>query len=218
MSARKPANPAARPEPENEFVYLASASPRRAQLLQQLGVQHRPLVADAAEEDVESLEAEREGELPAAYVQRVTLAKLQAARARLRRRGLPEAPILTADTTVALGRRIMGKPRDAEHAAQMLQALSGRSHRVLTAVAVSAGRAQHLALNVSRVRFAELGQAPINRYIDSGEPFGKAGAYAVQGRMAAYIETISGSYSGIMGLPLFETTQLLLRARLTLAL
>ncbi len=201
----------------HSFVYLASASPRRAQLLDQLGVQHRPLLADD-KEDVEALEAERSGELPAAYVQRVTLAKLLAARGRLRRRGLPDAPILCADTTVALGRRILGKPADAERAAEMLQALSGRTHRVLTAVAVSAGTVHHLAVSLSRVRLAPLGHSAITRYIASGEPFGKAGAYAIQGRMAAYIEHIEGSYSGIMGLPLFETTQLLLRARLTLNL
>ncbi len=199
------------------FVYLASASPRRAQLLDQLGVKHRPLWADE-QEDVESLEIERSGELPHAYVQRVTLAKLQAARVRLRRRGLPEAPILTADTTVALGRRILGKPGDAAHAARLLQALSGRTHRVLTAVAVSAGPVHHLAVSLSRVRFAPLGSSAIQRYIDSGEPFGKAGAYAVQGRMAAYIQHIEGSYSGVMGLPLHETAQLLLRARVTLLL
>jgi septum formation protein len=210
-----PGTPHGPPPIGHPFVYLASASPRRAQLLDQLGVQYQPLLADE-QEDAEALEAERSGELPNAYVQRVTLAKLQAARARLRRRRLPEAPILTADTTVALGRRILGKPRDAEQAAEMLQALSGRTHRVLTAVAVSAGPVHHVAVNLSRVRFAPLSASSIQRYIDSGEPFGKAGAYAVQGRMAAYIEHISGSYSGVMGLPLHETAQLLLRARLSL--
>lgn len=199
------------------FVYLASASPRRAQLLDQLNVQHRPLLADE-QEDVEALEIERSGELPSAYVQRVTLAKLLAARARLRRRRLPDAPILTADTTVALGRRIMGKPADAEHAAALLQALSGRTHRVLTAVAVSAGPLHHLAVSLSHVRFATLSGGSIQRYVDSGEPFGKAGAYAVQGRIAAHIEHIAGSYSGIMGLPLHETARLLQRARVSLLL
>ncbi len=199
------------------FVYLASASPRRAQLLGQLGVQHRPLLADARE-DVEKLEVERSGELPAAYVQRVTLAKLLAARSRLRKRRLPDAPILTADTTVALGRRIIGKPTDAEHAAALLHALSGRTHRVLTAVAVSAGPVHHMAVSVSQVRFATLSSSSIQRYIDSGEPYGKAGAYAVQGRMAAHIEHMAGSYSGIMGLPLHETARLLHRARVSLLL
>jgi septum formation protein len=199
------------------FVYLASASPRRAQLLSQLGVAHRPLLADRTE-DVERLEEERSGEPAAEYVRRVTLAKLQAARARLARRRLPEAPILTADTTVVLGRRMLAKPRDPEHAAEMLRALSGRSHRVMTAVAVSAGRSNLLEVSVSRVRFAELSERSIRHYIDSGEPQGKAGAYAIQGRIAAWIEHIEGSHSGIMGLPLFETTRLLARAQVRMDL
>ena len=207
------------------FVYLASQSPRRAQLLQQLGVPQQPLPADEAE-DVEALEAERAGELPLAYVQRVARAKLAAARARLVRRGLPPAPILCADTTVALGRRIFGKPRDDAHAAQMLQALSGRSHRVMTAVAVApvtpASSARRgtvfAATSVSHVRFAALSGQAVARYIASGEPHGKAGAYAVQGRIAALIEHIAGSYTGIMGLPLHETAILLRRAGMHLEL
>ena len=201
--------------PSHAFVYLASQSPRRAQLLEQLGVAHRPLLADAAE-DVEHLEAERSGELPADYVRRVTLAKLAVARRRLARRGLPAAPILCADTTVAVGRRILGKPRDAAEAAATLRRLSGRTHRVLTAVALSAGRDTLLEMSVSRVHMAELSERSIQRYVDSGEPYGKAGAYAVQGRIAAWIERIEGSYSGIMGLPLFETTRLLSQARVRL--
>ncbi len=199
------------------FIYLASQSPRRAQLLEQLGVAHRPLLADKTE-DVEQLEQERSGELPAEYVRRVTLAKLLVARRRLERRGLPAAPILCADTTVAVGRRILGKPRDAEEAAATLRLLSGRTHRVLTAVALSAGRENFLAVSVSRVHMAELSERTIQRYIDSGEPYGKAGAYAVQGRIAAWIERIEGSYTGIMGLPLFETTRLLSQARVRLDL
>ena len=201
--------------PSHAYVYLASQSPRRAQLLEQLGVVHRPLLADAAE-DVEQLEAERSGELPADYVRRVTLAKLLQARRRLARRGLPEAPILCADTTVAVGRRILGKPGDADEAAATLRRLSGRTHRVLTAVALSAGRDTLLEMSVSRVHMAELSESSIQRYVDSGEPYGKAGAYAVQGRIAAWIERIEGSYSGIMGLPLFETARLLAQARVRL--
>ncbi len=204
----------------HEFVYLASQSPRRAQLLQQLGVQHRPLLPDQ-HEGAERLEETRSGETPDDYVRRVTLAKLLAARGRLTRRRLPAAPILTADTTVAVGRRILGKPADAEDAARMLRMLSGRTHRVLTAVAVSAGpdgRQAPLMVSVSRVRFAALSQATIDRYIASGEPFGKAGAYAIQGRIAAWIAAIEGSYTGIMGLPLYETTQLLSLARVRLDL
>ncbi|HSQ71690.1 MAG TPA: Maf family protein [Rubrivivax sp.] len=198
--------------PAHAFVYLASQSPRRRQLLDQLGVAHRPLLADATE-DVEQLEAERRGELPADYVRRVTLAKLHAARQRLARLRLPEAPILCADTTVAAGRRILGKPHDADEAAATLRILSGRSHRVLTAVAVGAGRRTLVDVNVSRVHLAPLSERSIQRYVASGEPFGKAGAYAVQGRIAAWIDRIDGSYTGIMGLPLFETAQLLQRAR-----
>ena len=130
--------------PSHAYLYLASQSPRRAQLLEQLGVAHRPLLADEAE-DVEQLEAERSGELPADYVRRVTLAKLLQARRRLARRGLPAAPILCADTTVAVGRRILGKPSDAAQAAATLRRLSGRTHRVLTAVARTARPAKRKA-------------------------------------------------------------------------
>ncbi len=201
--------------PQYPFIYLASASPRRRQLLDQIGVVHHPLLADEVE-DVEELEAERRGELPADYVRRVTLAKLQAARQRLLRRRLPAAPILCADTTVAAGRRILGKPRNAEEALATLRLLSGRTHRVLTAVAVGAGRQTLVEVNVSKVHVAPMSELSIRRYVASGEPFGKAGAYAVQGRVAAWIERIEGSYTGIMGLPLFETARLLTRARVAL--
>jgi septum formation protein len=194
--------------PMPDFIYLASASPRRAQLLDVLGVPHRPLLP-GPEEDAEALEAERAGESPADYVSRVTRAKLQAARRRLRARGLQPAPILVADTTVALGRRILAKPADAEHAAAMLRALSGRTHRVFTAVAVGRARRTELALSDSRVHVAPLSAADIAAYIRSGEPFGKAGAYGIQGRFAAWVQRIDGSYTGIMGLPLFETAALL---------
>ena len=195
------------------FVYLASQSPRRSQLLEQLGLAHELLLADP-DEDAESLEDLLPAEAPARYVVRVTGLKLEAAVARHRARKLPPAPILCADTTVALGRRMLGKPDSPEHAAEMLRALSGRSHRVLTAVAVGAGAgaAHILALSVSRVRFAALSQRSIELYVASGEPRGKAGAYAIQGRIAAWIEHIEGSYSGVMGLPLHETAQLLARA------
>jgi septum formation protein len=198
--------------PLHDHVYLASQSPRRRQLLDQLGVKHELLLADA-DEDAESLEATRHGELPRDYVERVTRAKLAAARSRLQRRGLRFAPILCADTTVALGRRILGKPMDADDAAATLAALSGRSHRVLTAVAVWDGRRTGFALSDSHVRFAPLPTEIIEAYVASGEPFGKAGSYAIQSSLAGWIERIAGSYSGIMGLPLYETTQLLRRAR-----
>lgn len=193
---------------EPAFIYLASQSPRRRQLLDQLGVRHE-LLLPADGEDAESLEAVRAGESPARYVQRVTALKLQAAMDRLQARGLPPAPVLCADTTVALGRSILGKPADAADAARMLRRLSGATHRVLTAVAVRHGRRQQAALSVSHVTFAAWTPAQIRAYVVSGEPMGKAGAYAVQGRAAAYIASMRGSYSGIMGLPLHETAQLL---------
>lgn len=195
----------------HDYLYLASQSPRRRQLLEQLGVRHE-LLLPQPHEDAEALETERDGELPADYCKRVTLAKLHAARRRLAELKRAPAPILCSDTTVALGRRILGKPRDAGHAIETLSALSGRTHRVITAVAVAAGRREWLAVSVSRVHFAEMPAEAIARYVAGGEPFGKAGAYAIQSGIAAWIERIEGSYSGIMGLPLFETAQLLRQA------
>jgi septum formation protein len=192
----------------HDFIYLASQSPRRRQLLEQIGVRCELLLPDATE-DAEALEAERAGELPLAYVQRVTRAKLHAASQRLTQRGLSPAPILCSDTTVALGRRIHGKPQDAADAAAILQQLSGRTHRVITAVAVASGKSESLAVSTSRVTFTEIDASTIERYIASGEPFGKAGAYAIQGAAGAWVARIDGSYTGIMGLPLFETAELL---------
>ena len=190
------------------FVYLASQSPRRRQLLEQLGVAYELLLPDA-DEDAEALEVVLPHEAPRAYVQRVTQRKLDAALARLKHRQLPLAPVLCSDTTVALGNTILGKPEDAPDAQRMLRALSGQTHRVLTAVTLGTPRKRAQALSVSHVRFATLTPQQIKAYAHSGEPLGKAGAYAVQGRAAAFIEHIRGSYSGIMGLPMFETAQLL---------
>jgi len=192
----------------HDFVYLASQSPRRRQLLDQLGVRHELLLA-APDEDAEALEAHVPGETPATYCARVTQLKLDAALRRLKARGLPAAPVLCADTTVALGTRVFGKPVDAADAVATLGRLSGRTHRVMTAVALGAGRTRRAALSVSTVRFAPLPRAAIEAYVASGEPFGKAGAYAIQSRIAGWIERIAGSYSGIMGLPLHETAQML---------
>jgi septum formation protein len=191
-----------------DFIYLASQSPRRRQLLEQLGVVCE-LLLPGADEDSEALEAVLAGEAPTAYVQRVTQLKLDAAVTRLKQRGLPPAPVLCSDTTVALGRRIYGKPDNAADAQRMLGELAGTTHRVLTAVAVQHKRKRLQALSVSRVTFAPMSKAQIEAYVASGEPMGKAGAYAVQGRVAMYISRISGSYSGIMGLPLHETALLL---------
>lgn len=198
------------------MIYLASQSPRRRQLLAQIGITPELLLPDASE-DAEALEAERAGEAPGTYVRRVTLAKLKASCVRRVARGLPEAPILCADTTVALGRQILGKPVDAADAARILALLSGQEHRVLTAVALAWGDGltqREMRVSESRVCFEPLTPEQIERYIASGEPMGKAGAYAIQSQAAAWISRISGSYSGIMGLPLFETAQLLARAGL----
>ena len=220
MSKRPSAQQPERPS----FIYLASQSPRRRQLLEQIGVRHE-LLLPRADEDAEALEAERPGELPADYVERVTRAKLRAAQRRWQASGLAAAPILCADTTVALGRRILGKPRDADDAAAMLRALSGTTHRVLTAVALAWRPTSTTptttttrwrvaeAVSASRVHFAAMPDAAINAYVASGEPFGKAGAYAIQSAIAAWSDHIAGSPSGIMGLPLYETAQLLRQAR-----
>lgn len=201
------------------FLYLASQSPRRRQLLDQLGVSHR-LLLPLPDEDAEALEAVLPNEPPEAYVRRVTLAKFEAAQARLQKlqtlqhssalppsegSDWPDAPILCADTTVALDHLILGKPQDAADASRMLHLLSGRSHRVLTAVVVNG----ECLLSTSEVQWRALSDADIQRYIATGEPMGKAGAYAIQSQAAAWTANINGSYSGIMGLPLFETAQLL---------
>jgi len=191
-----------------KFVYLASQSPRRRQLLEQLGVAYE-LLLPAADEDAEALEVVLPNEAPLSYVQRVTQLKLDAALQRLRDRKLPPAPVLCSDTTVALGRTILGKPANDADAKHMLATLSGKTHRVLTAVALGTARARQQAVSISRVTFAPMTPAQIRAYVASGEPMGKAGAYAVQGKAAAYISSLSGSYSGIMGLPMFETAQLL---------
>lgn len=196
-----------------KFVYLASQSPRRRQLLEQLGVRYELLLPDEGE-DVEALEATFKNEAPTCYVKRVTRLKLDAALTRLVERKLLPAPILCSDTTVALGRTIYGKPDDASHAEYMLSELSGRTHRVLTAVNVQHGLQRFEALSTSRVSFEAMTAAQISCYVASGEPFGKAGAYAIQGRVSMHITRINGSYSGIMGLPLWETASLLRAAGL----
>ena len=191
-----------------DFVYLASQSPRRRQLLEQIGVRYE-LLLPSPEEDSEALEMVKLGEAPLTYVKRVTQLKLEAAVARMKQRGLPQAPILCADTTVALGREILGKPQDDKDALRILKMLSGQTHRVLTAVAVASNRKRAICVSVSQVTFASMKLADIKSYIASGEPMGKAGAYGVQGLAATHISEIKGSYSGIMGLPLFETAHLL---------
>ncbi|PCE24979.1 septum formation inhibitor Maf [Paraburkholderia acidicola] len=197
------------------FVYLASQSPRRQELLQQLGVRFE-LLLPRPDEDAEALEAELPGEAAHDYVVRVCAAKAQAARARLVASSLTHAPILVADTTVTIDDAILGKPVDADDALAMLARLAGRDHDVLTAVAAvtADGALLPTVLSRSRVRFAAASGQMLRRYIATGEPTGKAGAYGIQGRAAEFVEHIDGSYSGIMGLPLFETAALLRAVRI----
>lgn len=194
-----------------QFIYLASSSPRRAQLLEQLGVKFQMLLADR-NENVETLEDPRSKELPADYVRRVAKLKLEAARRRMHKRHLKEAPILAADTTVALGRRILGKPANPADAREMLLALAGRTHRVLTAVAVSAGPHSLLSMSVTKLQFSRFSALAIDSYVESGEPRGKAGAYAIQGKAGSWVKHMEGSYTGVVGLPLHETAVLLRQA------
>jgi septum formation protein len=190
------------------FVYLASQSPRRRQLLEQIGVRYE-LLLPTPDEDAEALEIALPGEAPLSYVKRVTQLKLEAAMLRLKMRNLPKGPVLCADTTVALGREILGKPDNAQDALRILKKLSGNTHRVLTAVAIGEGKRRVSSVSISSVTFASMTSAEMKAYVASGEPMGKAGAYGVQGLAAAHIAVIKGSYTGIMGLPLFETADLL---------
>ena len=196
------------------YIYLASQSPRRQELLKQIGIRFEMLAAELGE-DTEALEVHLSNEKALAYVERVTLAKSATALARWQKSGKPWAPILCADTTVSLpgnpAGEILGKPSDAADAARILEMLSGKVHQVLTAIALTIKpETKPLCLvQVSEVEFAHLTQAQIADYIESGEPFGKAGAYGIQGLGGAFIPRIKGSYSGIMGLPIFEVSQLL---------
>ena len=193
-------------------IYLASRSPRRRELLSQIGVRfHLLLFRGKPETDPELAEAPHAGELPRAYVERVARAKALAGWRRLEQRDLPRAAVLSADTTVALGERILGKPADRREAAAMLAALSGLRHQVLTAVAVKQEAQLECVLSVSEVEFKELSAGEIRQYVATGECDDKAGAYAIQGRAAQFVSDLHGSFSGVMGLPLYETAQLLER-------
>ncbi|MDE1893668.1 MAG: septum formation inhibitor Maf [Xanthomonadaceae bacterium] len=184
------------------MLYLASQSPRRRELLQQLGASFALL-------DVDVPEQRDPGETPRAYVERVARDKAQAGLAALPAGDRDDALVLGADTEVVLDGEVFGKPRDAADAAAMLKRLSGRVHEVISAVWLMTPRRAQGEVCVSRVRFARLDEQRIARYVATGEPFGKAGAYAIQGGAAALIEHLEGSYSGVMGLPLFETARLL---------
>jgi septum formation protein len=193
-------------------IYLASRSPRRRELLAQIGVGFELLLfRNARDGDEEVDESPLEAEAPDDYVQRVCRAKAETGWRRMMQRHLPPAPVLSADTTVALGGRILGKPADRREAVAMLGELSGKRHEVLTAVAVKLDDQIESALSKSEVKLRELSEAEIRGYLATGDGDDKAGAYGIQGRFAQFIEEIRGSYSGIVGLPLFETAQLLER-------
>lgn len=187
------------------MIYLASASPRRMELLRQLGIRFEALPANV-------VETPHPGERPRDYVLRLARTKARRGAALVRERGLPIRPVLGADTEVVLRDQILGKPADRAHGFALLRRLSGRTHQVLTAICLLDQDEAYEAISESRVTFAPLGDADIERYWATGEPADKAGGYAVQGAAAAFIARIEGSYSGIVGLPLFELTRLLKRA------
>jgi septum formation protein len=187
-------------------IYLASRSPRRRALLEQIGVRFAALVDGDGDAVDESVHPE---ETPEAYVERVTRAKADAGWARMRNAGLAAAPVLAADTAVVADRRILGKPADRAEAARMLALLSARTHEVLTGVALRDAAGCGYALSRSRVTFRRLDDDEIRAYLATGEADDKAGAYAIQGHAAQFVADLAGSYSGVMGLPLFETAQLI---------
>ncbi|MBI3480902.1 MAG: septum formation inhibitor Maf [Nitrosomonadales bacterium] len=191
-------------------IYLASQSPRRRELLKQIGVNFELLLLRSdPRRNIEVDETPYADEDPERYVRRVCQAKAQAGFDALKMRNLPPFPVLAADTTVTLDGKIFGKPENAEHAAVMLRQLSGREHQVFSAVAISFKEHLEVALSTSTVRFAMLDEERIRRYLLTSEYTDKAGGYGIQGHAGAFIEHLSGSYSGVMGLPLFETVQLL---------
>jgi nucleoside triphosphate pyrophosphatase len=191
-------------------IYLASRSPRRRELLQQIGVAFDELLTpEGHDADVDETPLAREQ--PAAYVMRLACAKAALGGRQVATHGLAPHPVLAADTTVVLAGEIIGKPDDAEHACRLLRRLSGKTHEVMTAVAVARQDRTETALSVSTVEFRELDDAEIREYVATGEPLDKAGAYAIQGRAAAFVRVLRGSYSGVMGLPLVATAELLRR-------
>jgi septum formation protein len=193
-------------------LYLASKSPRRQQLLRQLDIEFETLLLREAigrERDV--IEGAQAAEAPAHYVERIARTKVQVGWQRMQDRKLAERPVLAADTEVTLDGDVFGKPRDADDAMAMIRRLSGRTHQVFTAVALRHRERIDVEVSVSKVTLRRLGAAEIERYVATGEPLDKAGAYGVQGRAAAFISRLEGSYSGVVGLPLYETAALLAR-------
>ena len=193
-------------------LYLASRSPRRRELLHQMGVEFDTLLfRDGGRADPQTDETPYPGEAPLAYVERVARAKAEHGLSILGVRKLPPQPVLAADTTLEFAGEIIGKPRDAADAVAILQRLSGQTHRVLTGVAVNYPGGSEFILSCSEVRFRVLDDDEIRHYVLSGEPMDKAGAYGIQGRAGMFVEYLAGSYTGVMGLPLCETGELLKR-------
>jgi septum formation protein len=192
---------------KKDFIYLASASPRRGELLRQIGVPFKVRAAEIAE-------VRADGERPEEYVRRLAAEKAEAVWARVA--VAAPRPVLAADTAVVLGGRVFGKPADAAEAEEMLVALSGRTHRVLTAVALRCDESSEAVLSESEVRFRSTTPEERAAYCRSGEPLDKAGGYGIQGRAAMFVEHLAGSYSGVVGLPLFETAALLTRCGVAL--
>jgi len=198
--------------PATRHVYLASRSSRRRELLKQIGVSFEILLLREGQgRPADFDETPLPGEAPVEYVQRVAQAKVEAGWTRLSQRRLLRFPVLSADTTVAVEGEILGKPADREQAMDFLKRLSGRAHHVHTAVAVRFDQQMEVAVSTTAVEFRELTESEMRQYVASGEPLDKAGGYAIQGRGAVFIRSISGSYTGVVGLPLFETSQLLAR-------
>jgi septum formation protein len=200
-------------KPADQKIYLASKSPRRRELLRQIGVEFELLMLrETSARGPDVTEAVHAGETAESYVVRVTREKAQVATQTMAWRRLPVRPVLAADTTVAIDGNILGKPADAAQAMAMLRLLSGRTHQVLTSVALQRDGEIWQTTQISEVTFAPLTDEAIQTYCTLPEPYDKAGAYAIQGHAARFIRHIAGSYSGIMGLPLFETAQLLQQA------
>lgn len=197
---------------QDRSIYLASRSPRRRELLAQIGVRFQLLLfRERADGESEVSEDALSGESPHDYVVRVCREKVESGWTRMQQRTLPRSPVLSADTTVAIDGRILAKPANRQDAAGMLGTLSGRRHEVLTAVALKYDERIELAVSRTEVEFRALSGDEILHYIATGEADDKAGAYAIQGRAGQFIVEIRGSYSGVMGLPLFETAQLIRR-------
>jgi septum formation protein len=195
---------------ERPSVYLASKSARRQELLRQLGVDFTPLLMrEAAGRRRDVVETPRKDEPPLDYIKRIARTKAAVGWHQMGRRGLAPKPVLAADTEVVLDGTVFGKPKDAANAVEMLRRLSGTTHDVSTGVAIRWNTQIMLAVSSSRVTFRAMDNDEIDRYVATGEPFDKAGAYAIQGRGATFVSHLDGSYSGVMGLPLFETAEML---------